>query len=422
MSSIRTLADAFWSGAIDPHDKSPFAPLLQSEEVAQGVLFISSFANVCAVATERGLVLVDTGSAQLADYVHSRVRKFSDAPVHTAVFTHGHVDHVMGIDIFDGEARRDGRALPRVIAHQAVPARFDRYRQTRGYNACINRRQFQMPVEWPAAFREPDETFQSQLHLAVGDVDIELHHARGETDDHAWVFVPSRALLCTGDLFIWAVPNAGNPQKVQRYPREWAQALRRMAALGAEVMLPGHGLPIFGKARVEQALTETAQYLESLHDQVLALMNEGAPLDEILNSVTPPAALADRPFLQPLYDEPQFIVRNLWRLYGGWWDGNAAELKPAPRAKLAAEVASLVGGADPLMARAESLAADAADDSLALACHLAELAARAAPDDEALWQRRAAIYRRRAAIETSLMARGIFTGAAEELPPKPARR
>ena len=36
-------------------------------------------------------------------------------------------------------------------------------------------------------------------------------------------------VLVTGDLFIWAMPNCGNPQKVQRFPRDWAAALREMA-------------------------------------------------------------------------------------------------------------------------------------------------------------------------------------------------
>jgi alkyl sulfatase BDS1-like metallo-beta-lactamase superfamily hydrolase len=413
--SIRTVAEDYWSGSIDPRQQSPFVPLSQAEEMAPGVLFVSSFANVTALATERGLILIDTGSAQLAEQVHTSVRQFSDAPVHTAIFTHGHIDHVMGIERFDAEAQREGRALPRVIAHQSVPQRFDRYRQTRGYNACINERQFQVPVEWPLEFREPDETYQSQLHLAVGGVDIELHHARGETDDHTWVWVPSRALLCTGDLFIWAVPNAGNPQKVQRFPREWAQALRRMALVGAELLLPGHGVPIVGRERIEQALLETAELLESLHDQVLALMNEGAVLDDILRLVHVPSDLLERPYLQPIYDEPEFIVRNLWRLYGGWWDGDAASLKPSPRAQLALEIAALAGGPDALMTRAEQLAADG---DLALACHLAELAARAAPDDAALWARRGSLYRQRAATETSLMARGIFAWAAGEKPPR----
>ncbi|MEZ5726736.1 MAG: alkyl sulfatase dimerization domain-containing protein [Burkholderiaceae bacterium] len=46
----------------------------------------------------------------------------------------------------------------------------------------------------------------------------------------------------------------------------------------------------------------------------------------------PPEHLADRPYLQPVYDHPQFLVRNIWRRYGGWWDGEPDNLLPAPRA------------------------------------------------------------------------------------------
>ena len=68
-------------------------------------------------------------------------------------------------------------------------------------------------------------------------------------------------------------------------------------------------------------------------------MNEGASLDELLQQVRAPAELLERPWLRPIYDEPEFIVRNIWRLYGGWWDGNPAHLKPAPDAELARELA-----------------------------------------------------------------------------------
>src|SRR5205823_12758581 len=137
---------------------------------------------------------------------------------------------------------------------------------------------------------------------------------------------------------IWASPNAGNPQKVQRYPREWAAALREMATLGAGTLLPGHGFPILGADRIEVALTETAELLESLVQQTLALMNDGARLDEILYTVRAPQHLLDRPYLRPVYDEPEFVVRNIWRLYGGWYDGNPATLKPAPDRAVATEL------------------------------------------------------------------------------------
>ena len=105
-------------------------------------------------------------------------------------------------------------------------------------------------------------------------------------------------------------------------------------------------------------------------------MNAGARLDEIIHAVRPPADLAAKPYLQPVYDEPEFIVRNVWRLYGGWYDGNPAHLKPAPDAVLAAALAGLAGGAAALADRAQ--AAAAAGD-LRLAGDLAELAALAAP-------------------------------------------
>ncbi|HXU70368.1 MAG TPA: alkyl sulfatase dimerization domain-containing protein [Polyangia bacterium] len=411
MGRIAEVAEKYWSGAIKTREQHPFTPLLALEEVAPGVAFVSSFANVTAIAGERGLTLVDTGSAQFAAQVHGNVREWSEAPVHTAVYTHGHIDHVCGIDRFDEEAKREGRPLPRVIAHQAVLQRFDRYRLTGGYNSCINTRQFSIPVAFPTRFRDPDETYASQLTVGLDGVDVELHHARGETDDHTWVWLPSLRVLCTGDLFIWAVPNAGNPQKVQRYPRQWAEALRKMAALGGEVLLPGHGLPIFGEARVHAALSETAELLEWLHDRALAMMNDGAPLEAILRAIEIPAHLVDRPYLQPIYDEPEFIVRNVWRLYGGWWDGDPAALKPPPAAELAREVAALAGGVSALVTRAEERAAAG---ELALACQLAEWAARAAPGDDGVIEARRKIYRARAEAETSLMARGIFRDAAEQ--------
>ena len=220
-------------------------------------------------------------------------------------------------------------------------------------------------------------------------------------------------MLATGDLFIWATPNAGNPQKVQRYPREWAAALRCMSLLGAEVLCPGHGVPIFGADRVRMALDETAELLESLVTQTLALMNEGARLNRVLAEVRAPARLLARPYLQPVYDEPEFIVRNIWRLYGGWYDGNPAHLKPGSEARLACEVANLAGGVQRLADRATELSTKGEH---ALACHLAEMASLAAPHDSGIWSARARVYAARAEAETSLMAKGVYRSATTEGP------
>ncbi|HEV3327785.1 MAG TPA: alkyl sulfatase dimerization domain-containing protein [Acidimicrobiales bacterium] len=415
MDDILATADRLWRGEVTTAELHPFSHVGGLVEVADGIAFCPSFANATCVSTDDGLLMVDTGSSVVAPMLHEDIRRWTDARLDTAVFSHGHIDHVFGVGIFEQEAAEKGWRPPRVVAHELLPARFDRYRRTAGFNQIINRRQFGFKdLVWPTEYRYPDETYATERTLDVGGTAFHLRHEKGETDDHTVTWIPRSRALCCGDLFIWASPNAGNPQKVQRYPAEWAAALRRMAALEPELLLPGHGLPVVGAERVQAALTDTARYLEHLVTATLAMMNEGARLSEILHTVGPPADLADRPYLQPVYDEPEFVVRNVWRQNGGWWDGNPASLKPASDAALATELTELVGGPGTLCERALALADEGGDDALRLACHLAELAWLAAPSDPAVREARRAVFTARAEAATSTMAKGVFRWAARE--------
>ena len=69
----------------------------EPHEVAPGVLMLANFSNTFAVKTSAGLLLVDPGLQAFASRVHESVRAWSDAPLHTAVYTHGHVDHAFGL-------------------------------------------------------------------------------------------------------------------------------------------------------------------------------------------------------------------------------------------------------------------------------------------------------------------------------------
>jgi alkyl sulfatase BDS1-like metallo-beta-lactamase superfamily hydrolase len=389
-------------------------------EIGDGVAVVESFSNVISIATDEGLILSDTSGATTGEAVVKSLRAYTDAPFHTVLYTHGHIDHVGGAGAFVSNAAELGHRAPRFVGHRNLPARFERYRLTDGYNRAINLRQFGeakrmdiggadrfLPIATPA----PDVVFGDRLGVSVGGVHMDLRHARGETDDHVWAWLPETRIILTGDLFIWSFPNAGNPQKVQRYPREWAVALREMAGLGAELLVPAHGVPIAGVERIRRVLDDTASALETIVERTLEMMNEGLPLDAILHAVKLPAELMERPYLRALYDEPEFVIHNVWRLYGGWYEGNPARLKPAPDAALAAEVTGLCGGVGPLIERARALAES---DELRLACHLIEMAVMTAPDDKAAHAARAEIYAQRRKRETSLMAKGIFGAAARE--------
>ena len=392
----------------------------QLSELDNDIAMVEAFSHSVVFKTDAGLVVFDTSGAQGGKPVVNAIRGWSGDAFHSLVYTHGHIDHVGGSGAFVTAETDAGRPKPKVVCHENVPKRFDRYELTNGYNTVINTRQFGQvaglsvgagPRFLPEDVAHPDEVYRDNMDLSVGGLDMQLHHAIGETDDHTWAWLPKHKAICAGDFFIWNFPNAGNPQKVQRFPLEWAEAMRAMAAQGAEIFLPAHGLPIRGAKQIKLVLEDVAEALETLVSDTLAMMNEGARLNEIVHSVSVDQTVLDKPYLRPLYDEPEFVVNNIWRLYGGWYDGNPANLKPARESELAAEVCRLSGGALNLATRAQELA-DRGD--FRLACHLIEMASMGEADSLHIHGIRAEIYGARRKQETSLMAKGIFGYAARE--------
>ena len=401
--SARFIDGAVYEGpaSVNPVDMS-------FHEIADGVGLVCGFSHIWTLDAAEGLVVVDTSQPKFASAALEHLRHWRDVPVDTIVYTHGHLDHVSGAPVFLDDAVERRRPPPQVVAHDAVGRRLDRYGLTLGYNELIGVRQFgwrYVPGSFDADWVRPQVTYSDGLELEVGGTRMQLIHEKGETDDHTIAWVPQQGVLFTGDLIIWAFPNAGNPQKAQRYPAEWAAALRRMIDLRPSLLAPAHGLPIAGTERIARVLDDTATALEGLVADTLAMMNAGAPLDEILHTVRVPTDLLERPYLRPSYDEPEFVVRNIWRLYGGWYDANPARLKPPPDAAVAAEVAAMAGGAAALARRAAELCEGG---ELRLACQLVEWAAQAAPADEEVHAARAEVYRIRRDGELSMMARNIF--------------
>jgi alkyl sulfatase BDS1-like metallo-beta-lactamase superfamily hydrolase len=361
---------------------------------------------VTVIRTAAGLVFVDTAKPDTAAGTLAAIRRWDNSPVHTVIYTHGHIDHTSGIGVIDQDADARGLPRPRVIAHRNVLRRLSRYEATHGFNSIVQGQQFNHPdYVYPIGQRRPDEIYDDTLSITIGGETIELFHGRGETDDATFVWLPERRVLVSGDFVIWMFPNVGNPRKVQRYAADWAAALRQMQALQPDVLIPGHGPVIFGREQANQVLCDGAEVLESLVRQTLALMNKGATLDTILHTVSAPKGLLAKPWLRPKYDDPEFVVRGIWHLYAGWFDGNPAHLKPAPAAALADEIAALAGGAATLANRATALADTG---KTRLAAHLIELASDAAPASAEIQTARAAIYAKCMDEETSLIGKAIF--------------
>ncbi len=363
------------------------------EAIADGVVFFPSFGTCTAFICDGRILLVDTTPAQFAAPVIDDLRSnHSQAPIETIIYTHGHIDHTTGAQAWLDDAEARGHPRPRIIAHRDLPARFDRYRLLAPQNDFINRVQFNFPEtarpSSNARFVYPDDLYSEALVTTAGGLPgrgerFELYHARGETDDETWVWCPARRVLCTGDTFVWSSPNAGNPYKVQRYALDWAQALETMAAL------------------------------RSIHDQVVAGMNEGKWLEDILREIDYPPT--DKPWLRPIYDHPEFIARNVYRLYGGWYNGDPADILPAHSHDIARELVG-VCGAEPLLTRARALrdAGDPDGRSLQIACHIVDFFRKGDPDNREAWLLWRDLFAARIEAESSLMARGAFHSAVRE--------
>ncbi len=423
MSELLDLSARLLDGETDQYlnDLRPNQVTNQLHELADGISMVESFSHVVSFETTAGLVSLDTSSPMHGTAITDALRGWRTDPIDTIIYTHGHLDHVGGSAALVADGRERGHRDPAVVAHAKVEDRFGRYERTNGYNNLINLRQFggssrarNLQIAGTRRFLPPETarpttSYDDAINLTVGDTTFELHHARGETDDHTWAWIPQHKAVCVGDLVLWVFPNAGNPQKVQRYAGEWALALRAMAAKEPELLLPAHGLPVAGRDRIVPMLLTIAGVLEDLETRVIDAMNQGLTLEEIVHTVTVDPDVLALPYLRPQYDEPEFVVRNIWRLYGGWWNGAAATLKPSAPGVLGSEIAELAGGVARLAERAQQRADEG---EFRVACELIDLAVAASVDDPGLHRIRADIYLGRRRAETSLMAKGVYADAA----------
>jgi len=121
----------------------------KDEELAPDVIKIGRVLPVAGptgvVITDEGLVVVDTGMPQGgADRVR-RIRERTQAHFHTIIYSHGHGDHVGGVHAFLEDAEKRGHPRPRIIGHELVAKRFDKYRMLTGRRRYIGSLQFPSP-------------------------------------------------------------------------------------------------------------------------------------------------------------------------------------------------------------------------------------------------------------------------------------
>jgi len=387
-------------------------------EIAPGVHFLAGFGNTTFLVGEDAVAVVDPGLFANGPRVVEQLRTVTDLPVRYVIYTHGHYDHAFGTPAILDDAAARNHDAPDIVGHVNVARRFARYAKTAGHLAQTFDFQFASwgghggDVVRKARYCPPTIEFEDRITLdGLGGLPIEVRHGLGETDDHAWVWVPDRKVIVGGDFIVSSLPNAGTPFRVQRYVPEWADALEEMAAVEPDQVVSGHG-GVF-RADATEMLHTTARALRWLDAEVVRRINDGQWQEQILAEVHLPPELDESRYLRPLYGCTAFAVRDLLRRYMGWYDGNPSMLFPSRHADVAREVVALVGGVDPILARADALAASGAVDDVQRALHLVDFVIGNDGDRVAeAHARKADLLDARAAAERSFVANNVLTSAA----------
>ena len=100
----------------------------RDQKVSEDLYMFWGFGNVAVAITNEGLVIIDTSSRNHGDSIVKRIRGITQLPIHTIIYTHGHLDHIGGAASFMKDAAERGDPKPRIIAHELVSKRLDRYR------------------------------------------------------------------------------------------------------------------------------------------------------------------------------------------------------------------------------------------------------------------------------------------------------
>lgn len=342
--------------------------------------------NSILFETDEGLVVVDTGMAPAGPALLKAIRRVSDKPIHTIILSHGHVDHAYGTYALIADSPK-----ARVIAQENITPRFERYIKLRGSLAhYMSQPEHQLPQS-DADIVWPTETFRNRMELIIGGEEFVLQHHRGETDDQLYVWLPGRKALASADYYQGFLPNAGNGKRVQRYVEDWAVALREMAALKAEFLLPSHGAPMQDTAKIADDFTVLAQVLETISAQTLAGLNQGQRKDQIFQSIVLPQALANHPTMTEQYVSAKDISKMVLKQYTGWWNDMPSDWSPASKESQGAQIVALAGGIDPLVAHTRRLLVD----DVVMACHFADWAFLAEPNNPQVQQLVLDVYKAR---------------------------
>ena len=196
--------------------------------------------NTYLIRSPEKNILIDPGHAAYFDHVEEGLRRLglSTEDIDVIICTHAHPDHIEAVRLFD-----------------KTPALF-----------ALHEAEWQLAEDMGPYLKAtmnvdldpytPD-FFLREGELTVGDVALEVFHTPGHSPGGVTLYWPKEKTLVTGDLiFRGGLGRTDLPGGNSEHLKE---SIRRMSALDAEWLLPGHGDVLSGAEAVKANFTQVEQ-------------------------------------------------------------------------------------------------------------------------------------------------------------------
>jgi glyoxylase-like metal-dependent hydrolase (beta-lactamase superfamily II)/dienelactone hydrolase len=220
--------------------------------------------NLSFVITDDGVLVVNAGDNYLlAKALHDEIKKITDQSVKYVVLENGQGHAMLGSSYWKEQG------VP-VIAHADAAHE-------------IEEQSFALLEVMQARVKEkaqgtsvvmPDETFEDKMVIELGGERIELLNlgpAHSPGDIIVWL--PGKKLVISGDM---AFHQRMLPLFEHTDTKAWIETWDKFAALGAEVVIPGHGEP----TDMETVTKYTRDYLVYLREKIGEVIENGGALQE----------------------------------------------------------------------------------------------------------------------------------------------
>ena len=350
-----------------------FSPTI--EEPADRIWTLGGYglAPISVIETDQGLILFDTGDTKHdGEILLEGIRTFSDKPVKAIIYGHSHT--VMGAGVL-AEENQDviiighpdlNEVVAQNLLSSGAPAyfpeigpyltgrlaiQFNAYMPSEGPDAWVL--PTNLPTLMESAFLPVNTPVQDGQEMTVLGVRMQFFTQYGSDDKvHTTVWLPEREILFS--TMLWNSP----PQlysvrgDVFRDPREWIKGLKQARDFEPEVLISAGAKPVIGKENVKQNLEGYIDGASFVLDQTLRGILGGLAPDELRYAVRFPDYLDKVPNNLQAYGEISSYSPAIFYKAVGWYDNDAANLKPlAPKVE-AQRLVPLLGGRDKVLAAA----------------------------------------------------------------------